>query len=94
MAECGVIGVPDALRGQAIKAVVVLGSGYAPSKKLELEIKEFCNKKLAEFKWIRSVEFVEEMPRTISGKTAELCCAAKWRAIKRLKDAFISIAAQ
>lgn len=68
MAECGVIGVPDALRGQAIKAVVVLGSGYAPSKKLELEIKEFCNKKLAEFKWIRSVEFVEEMPRTISGK--------------------------
>ena len=68
VAECGVIGVPDALRGQAIKAVVVLGSGYAPSKKLELEIKEFCNKKLAEFRWIRSVEFVEEMPRTISGK--------------------------
>ncbi len=66
--ECSVIGVPDALRGQAIKAVVVLGQGYAPSKELELEIKEFCNRKLAEYKWIRIIEFTEEMPKTISGK--------------------------
>ncbi len=66
--ECSVIGVPDALRGQAIKAVVVLGAGYEASKELELEIKEFCNRKLAEYKWIRIVEFVEEMPKTISGK--------------------------
>ena len=66
--ECSVIGVPDRLRGQAIKAVVTLGSGYSPSKKLELEIKEFCNRKLAEYKWVRIVEFVNEMPKTISGK--------------------------
>lgn len=66
--ECSVIGVPDALRGQAIKAVIVLGQGYAPTKELELEIKEFCNQKLAEYKWIRIIEFVEEMPKTISGK--------------------------
>lgn len=66
--ECSVIGVPDALRGQAIKAVVVLGHGYVPSKELELEIKEFCNRKLAEYKWIRIIEFTEEMPKTISGK--------------------------
>lgn len=66
--ECSVIGVPDRLRGQAIKAVVILGNDYAPSKKLELEIKEFCNQKLAEYKWIRIVEFVKEMPKTISGK--------------------------
>ena len=68
VAECSVIGVPDTLRGQAIKAVIVLDRGYTPSGKLEKDIKEFCNKKLAEYKWIRLVEFVKEMPKTISGK--------------------------
>jgi len=66
--ECSVIGVPDILRGQAIKAVIVLGAGYIPSTELELEIKNFCNQKLAEYKWIRLIEFVSEMPKTISGK--------------------------
>ncbi len=66
--ECSVIGVPDKLRGQAIKAVIVPGHGYEPDKKLEQDIKEFCNQKLAEYKWIRIVEFVSNMPKTISGK--------------------------
>ena len=66
--ECSVIGVPDKLRGQAIKAVIVPGHGYEPDKKLEQDIKEFCNQKLAEYKWIRIVEFVSKMPKTISGK--------------------------
>ncbi len=68
VAECSVVGVPDSLRGQSIKAVIVLGMGYKPSQSLELEIKKFCNQRLAEYKWIRLVEFVEEMPKTISGK--------------------------
>lgn len=68
VAECSVIGVPDSLRGQAIKAVIVLETGYIPSQELELEIKNFCNQKLAEYKWIRRIEFVTEMPKTISGK--------------------------
>ena len=66
--ECSVIGVPDALRGQSIKAVIVLDTSYEPSQELELEIKNFCNQKLAEYKWIRIIEFVTEMPKTISGK--------------------------
>ncbi len=66
--ECSVVGVPDTLRGQAIKAVIVLSDGNTPSKELEKEIKDFCNGKLAEYKWIRSIEFVQELPKTISGK--------------------------
>lgn len=66
--ECSVIGIPDTLRGQAIKAVIVLERGYTPSGRLETDIREFCNKKLAEYKWVRCIEFVKEMPKTISGK--------------------------
>ena len=66
--ECSVIGVPDALRGQAIKAVIILSQGFEASKELEKEIKDFCNSKLAEYKWIRIIEFTKEMPKTISGK--------------------------
>ena len=66
--ECSVIGVPDKLRGQAIKAVIVPGHGYEPTRELELAIKEFCNRRLAEYKWVRLVEFVSKMPKTISGK--------------------------
>ena len=66
--ECSVVGVPDTLRGQAIKAFVVLNRGYQPTRETELDIRDTCNRKLAEYKWIRFVEFVQEMPKTISGK--------------------------
>ncbi|NLH01013.1 MAG: AMP-binding protein [Clostridiales bacterium] len=66
--ECSVIGVPDQLRGQAIKAVVVLAPGFIESTGLLKEIKEFCNSKIAEYKWIRHIEFAAALPKTISGK--------------------------
>lgn len=66
--ECSVIGVPDPLRGQSIKAVVQLHGGFSAGKELEKEIKDFCNSRLAEYKWVRSVDFIDTMPKTISGK--------------------------
>lgn len=66
--ECSVVGVPDTMRGQAIKAVIVLSPGYQPSLELQKELRQFCNSRMAEYKWVRSIEFVEEMPKTISGK--------------------------
>ena len=66
--ECSVVGVPDPLRGQAIQAVVVLTAGQEAGPTLEREIREFCNQKLAAYKWVRQVKFVEALPKTISGK--------------------------
>lgn len=68
--ECSVIGVPDTLRGQAIKAFIVLGNRQ-PSPEQEKEIRDFCNARLAEYKWVRLIEFVSEMPKTISGKISK-----------------------
>ncbi|SDB21676.1 acetyl-CoA synthetase [Ruminococcaceae bacterium FB2012] len=66
--ECSVIGVPDRLRGQAIKAFIKLRSGVEASRELEKKIKEFANTRLSDYKWVRLIEFVDEMPRTVSGK--------------------------
>ncbi len=66
--ECSVIGVPDTLRGQAIKAIVVTAPDYPPSPALEQELRTFSNARLAEYKWVRLFEFTKEMPKTISGK--------------------------
>jgi len=66
--ECSVIGVPDELRGQAIKVVVVLPPRHDATVALQKEIREFCNIRVAEYKWIRFIEFAASMPKTISGK--------------------------
>ncbi len=66
--ECAVTGVPDKKRGQAIKATVVLTEGYEADKKLELDIFDFLKKQTAGYKQPRILEFVKDLPKTISGK--------------------------
>lgn len=66
--ECAVTGVPDPERGCVVKATVVLVKGYTPSDDLATELKEHVKKVTAPYKYPRIVEFVEELPKTISGK--------------------------
>lgn len=66
--ECAVVGIPDPLRGQAIKAYVILTPGTEAGKEMEKELRDFSNARMAEYKWIRVIEFVDSIPKTISGK--------------------------
>ena len=66
--ECAVTGVPDADRGAVVKATVVLARGYAASTELAAELQEHVKKITAPYKYPRIVEFVTELPKTISGK--------------------------
>ena len=66
--ECAVTAVPDAVRGQVVKATCVLAKGYAPSDELIKELQNHVKKVTAPYKYPRVVEFVDELPKTTSGK--------------------------
>ena len=68
--ECAVTGVPDDIRGQVVKATIVLAADYKNKKSPELikEIQDHVKRTTAPYKYPRVVEFVDELPKTISGK--------------------------
>jgi acetyl-CoA synthetase len=66
--ECAVTGVPDDERGAIVKATIILARGYAPGDELKRELQEHVKKVTAPYKYPRVVEFVTELPKTISGK--------------------------
>lgn len=68
IAEAGVIGKPDELRGEIIKAFITLRSGHNPSPELEEDIKKFVKKRLAAHAYPREISFVSNLPKTRSGK--------------------------
>ena len=63
-----VIGIPDELRTQIVKAFIVLSPGASPCQTLEDEIKDFVKVRLAAHEYPRKIEFVEELPLTATGK--------------------------
>ncbi|MDR0292679.1 MAG: AMP-binding protein [Oscillospiraceae bacterium] len=66
--ECAVTAAPDPVRGQVVKATVVLKKGFPPSDTLAKELQEHVKRVTAPYKYPRIVEFTEELPKTVSGK--------------------------
>ncbi len=66
--ECAVTGVPDPERGEVVKATVVLAKGYEPSDTLKRDLQDYVKTHTAPYKYPRIVEFVDSLPKTISGK--------------------------
>jgi len=66
--ECAVTAVPDPIRGQVVKATVVLARGYTPSDELRKELQNHVKTTTAPYKYPRVLEFVDELPKTTSGK--------------------------
>ena len=68
--ECAITGVPDEIRGQLVKATIVLAKEYRERKGEDLvkELQNHVKKVTAHYKYPRVIEFVDELPKTISGK--------------------------
>lgn len=66
--ECAVTAAPDEIRGQVVKADIVLTRGTVASDALKKEIQNYVKTHTAPYKYPRIVEFLDEMPKTVSGK--------------------------
>ncbi|MER2143102.1 MAG: AMP-binding protein, partial [Eubacteriales bacterium] len=66
--ECGVSAAPDEIRGQVVKASIVLTKGIEPTEDLKKDIQNYVKKRTAPYKYPRIVVFRDELPKTISGK--------------------------
>lgn len=66
--ETAITAVPDEIRGQIVKATIILSKGYTPSEELKKELQDHVKRVTAPYKYPRIIEFVDELPKTISGK--------------------------
>jgi acetyl-CoA synthetase/medium-chain acyl-CoA synthetase len=74
--DVAVIGKPDALRSQIVKAFIVLRNGNKPTQELKSELQSHCKRLIAAYKYPREIEFVAELPKTTSGKTRRVALRA------------------
>jgi acetyl-CoA synthetase len=77
VAEAGVIGKPDELRGEIVKAFITLRPGHKPTDELKEDISKFVKTRLAYYAYPREIEFVETLPKTRSGKIMRRVLKAK-----------------
>jgi len=68
VATCGVVGKPDPLRTEIVKAYVVLRAGVSASEALAAELRDFVKERLASYSYPREISFIEALPMTVTGK--------------------------
>ncbi len=66
--ECAVTGVPDPVRGKAVKATIVLAEGFVGNDDLTRELQKWVKKQTAPYKYPRIIDYVDALPRTVNGK--------------------------
>ncbi len=66
--ECAITAAPDPIRGNVVKATIVLARDYKPSDALTRELQDFVKKNTAPYKYPRIIEYVDELPKTLGGK--------------------------
>ena len=66
--ESAVISSPDQTRGEVVKALIVVAAGHEPNDSLKLELQNHVKSVTAPYKYPRKIEFVEVLPKTVSGK--------------------------
>ena len=86
--EAAVVGVPDAYRGETVKAFVSLRPGEGVEAD---ELIAFCRERMAAYKYPRVVEFVDELPRTASGKVLRRAAARPLGSPRVMPDVYVSI---
>ena len=75
--ECAITAAPDPVRGQVVKATIVLTRGTVGTDELKKEIQNYVKTHTAPYKYPRIVEFVDELPKTISGKIRRVALREK-----------------
>ncbi|WP_198670463.1 acyl-CoA synthetase [Oceanicella sp. SM1341] len=77
VAESAVVAAPDPTRGQIVRAFVVLAAGHEPDAALVAELQDFCKRQTAPYKYPREIDFVTELPKTVSGKIRRVALRAR-----------------
>jgi acetyl-CoA synthetase len=84
--ECAVTGVPDPVRGKAVKATIVLHEGYEGTPELTKELQTYVKRETAPYKYPRICDYVSDLPKTVNGKIRRVAIRKRDEEAAKLKN--------